>query len=58
MTPIADPIVRAQLVADVRIRAEAWRAQEAETDVESERRQCRKATAVLLQLASDVEDAA
>lgn len=58
MTPITDPVLRAQLVADVRLRARAWQRQEAESLLEIEQRSCRVRAAVLLQLATDLEDAA
>lgn len=58
MTRIADPVLRAQIVADIRVRALAWRDQELDSLFEVEQRQCRARFAVLLQLATDLEDAA
>lgn len=65
MTPrIDDPVLRAQLVADIRERADAWHAQAVQSrsrawgSTASDARACRLRAAVLEQLAHDLEDAA
>jgi predicted hydrolase (HD superfamily) len=57
MTRVEDPVLRAQLVIDILVRAEAWEEQAHHTKTLSDQHACHMRAAVLKQLARDLEEA-